>query len=322
MTVDFAQQVTQYASEIQSAAIQAARKHNEEYVQDTDTGGNSGQLASPYQNGGLEQYYADIPSLFQPFSRLPDPAGYQPLIDTLETAMGLLRVNAQVEGIDLNDKNLGLAGPEFQSLAGGASTLANWNGVAAQNFKIGYLSPFPSYTQNQFILIAVLRSAVEAQQRMWTEARKNILDIAAQTLNALDNYGYSCGPQSTMLIAFSVLTAIVSVAAAVPTVGASLPAAPLYLTAIGALGSLAGTVTPLVTPPDQQPATTGETAAQITDTMKAALNTLSQKISTGQDTMNSYLAADISTVATARSKYFDAPRPAVADQGPGAPDQG
>lgn len=303
----FQQDIMSYAQQIQAAAIRRAYQNHEAYPATPPKGGavGNGRPMHPYENG-VEQYYANIPSLFQPFSLLPDPVAYNPMVDGLRQAMGILRVNADTKNpVDPNDQ-LGLAGPEFGRLASGSSILSSWNGSAAVAFKGNFLGPFNSYTQNQFVLLAVLKSAVEAHQAMWKGARDDITKIAQGTLDALENYG-GCN-QNTLVMTFTVLSLIASI------VGAPLGELPAVgVAAIGAAFSMAATATPLVVPGSDQQSVSGDTAAQITDNMHTLMNGLTRRISQAQDAISQNIDSTISAVVDNRSTYFEAPRPALAD---------
>lgn len=303
----FQQDVMQYAQQIQSTAIQRAYTHHEAYPATSPKGGGPGtnQPQPPYDHGGVEAYYADIPSLFQPFSVLPDPADYQAMVDTLDQALGLLRVSADVQNpIDANDQ-LTVAHPEIAKLTGEGDLMPNWNGTAASAFKSNFLQPFPTFTQNQFLVTAILKSAVEAHQAMWQGARADIITIARTTLDSLDNYG--CG-QNSWIITFTILAGIASIASAGLPEGIA-----MGIAAIGAAASMVTTAVPMVAKDSDKQTYSGETAAQITDAMKSAIGGLYQRIALAQGTIGDTLQTTVDGVAQNQYVYFEARRPSVAD---------
>lgn len=293
----FEQQIMQYAQQIQTAAI--GRAHDEH-----SPGRHNVPVQEEYPDG-IEQYYADIPSQFTPFSELPDPAAYDSMVDSLRQALGLLRVNADTnDPIDPNDQ-LAVAQPAFATLAGAGNVMSSWDGAAAVAFKNNFLSPFPVFTQNQFLLIAILKASIEAQQKLWAGARNDITTIAQTTLDALDNV--SC-TQNAWVITFTMLSSIASIVG-VPLEGA----AAVTFAIVGAVASMAATATPMVDPGTDRQQFSGENAKQITNAMDSAMMALYEKISAGQEKMNDALIAAIDFVHVNRSAHFEAPRPLVAD---------
>jgi uncharacterized protein YukE len=87
--------------------------------------------------------------------------------------MGMLRVNADTQDpVDKDSSELATARPEFDILGQSGSVLSSWNGDAAQAFKNNFLAPFPAYTQNDFLLLAMLKSSLEAHQALFKSARR------------------------------------------------------------------------------------------------------------------------------------------------------
>jgi hypothetical protein len=198
-----------------------------------------------------------------------------------------------------------LANPELGRMKGSSSLMPHWDGLAAQAFKKKFLDPFEDYTQNQFTLVAGLKSGLEAHQAMWRHARDDIDKVAHATIDALDNAG-GCDKNSWN-ITFTVLSAIATVAVTFATEGVALP---LALNFITAATSVASTM-----PPDGLPDQySGETAQQITDAMKDAMKKINDQLTSVQQTLTDKLTAVNESVAQNRDRYFVAPRPHLADQ--------
>jgi hypothetical protein len=67
-------QLMDHASEIRYLAMKHALDH--------------GEAEPEYARNGVDGYYENlIEPLFKPFSQIPDPAGYQPMIDDLSGVM-------------------------------------------------------------------------------------------------------------------------------------------------------------------------------------------------------------------------------------------
>jgi len=91
----------------------------------------------------IEAEFADIPDLFSPFTSIPDPESYTPLIDALNNALAKLSPGY------LTDSPFSSApiraNHELDLMSGAASYLEDWTGRAAMTFKTTYIDPFPSY---------------------------------------------------------------------------------------------------------------------------------------------------------------------------------
>jgi hypothetical protein len=190
-----------------------------------------------------------IEPLFKPFSRVPDPVGYQPMIDDLSAAMHDLS-GGHVDQ-DPIDKNPYLANPTLEKIHTASDYLQDWSGQAAMQFKQKFLDPFPAVSANQFILTAILKAALEAHQAM----------------------------------------------------------APLLLSVVGAAAQVGA-----VSPPDNlsdPPKGGGETALQIINSMKVAIDRLTQAVQWAE----AFIAQKITTVTDliARDRpCFVSARPALA----------
>lgn len=304
--MEFWQEISQDAQQIQSHAVALAHAEN----------ADASIPPPPYPQtpNGIDVYYADIPVWYQPFSALPDPASYQPMLDALRRAMEILRVNVDVaHPIDKDDNSIvGVSHPEFDKLAGGAAIMDKWNGAAAESFKENFLSPFPSYTQNQFMLVAMLKSAVEAHQALWVSARTDIRNIIKGTNDALD--GSPTCNQNAWTMTFTVLAAIASVASA-PLGGVEA----ITIAAVGAAASLAGAAVPMMAPGTDTVQLSGGKVYQVIDSMKSAMDGLQQRITQGQAKISACLQTGINALQdqATRNQFYEAPRPSLADMSPG-----
>jgi hypothetical protein len=281
-------QLMEHASEIEYLATKHALDHNE---------------AEPeYARNGVDGYYAHlVPPLFKPFSQVPSPAGYQGLIDDLSAAMHDLSSGRTDQ--DPIDKDPYLANPTLDKIHTASDYLQDWTGKAAMAFKSKFLDPFPSISTNQFILTSILKAALEAHQAMWASTRNDIDKIAHATMDAFDN---KCCDKNTWNVSFTVLASIGAVGAAIVTEGA---AAPLALTIIGAAAQVGATL-----PPDSlsdPPKGGGETALQITNSMKAAVDKLTQVVQKAESEITSHVRA-ITELVNGNNAYFVSARPALA----------
>lgn len=280
-----------HASEIKFLAIKRALDEHE--------------TEPEYARQGVDGYYQQvIEPLFKPFSRVPDPAGYQPMIDDLSAAMHDLS-GGHIDQ-DPIDKNPYLANPTLEKIHTASDYLQDWSGQAAMQFKQKFLDPFPAISANQFILTAILKAALEAHQAMWSKTRDDIDKIAHATMDAFDN---KCCDKNTWNVTFTVLSSIGATAAAILTVATEGAAAPLALQVIGAAAQV-GAVLPPENVPDP-PKGGGETALQIINSMKTAIDQLTQAVA-GQEAQVAKHIAAVTTLVGSNPSYFVSARPALA----------
>lgn len=310
MTVAFSDDITNLAQQIQQAAISRAYNNHEAYSTNTYTR-PANTLLPPYDSaGGVEAYYADIPARYQPWSQLPDPTLFDPVVADLLQAMGLLRVDASFTNpVDPGD-DLGLARQEFQALMDG-DPMPDWTGDAAIEFKDNVLTHLKADTENQAVLIAVLKSAAEAQRKIWQQARADITTIGTQTLNALSNTGCS---QNGWVMTFTVLAAVAAIAA-VPLSGGT--SAVFAITAIGAVGSIAAAAVPMVPSGSDTQTYSGTTAATIVSAMEQAMTDHNNRINQALGSVSSALNSALSTLLDNRYQAFESARPKLADSNTG-----
>lgn len=203
------------------------------------------------------------------------------------------------------DKNPYLANPTLEKMHTASDYLQDWSGQAAMLFKQKFLDPFPAISANQFILTAILKAALEAHQAMWAKTRDDIDKIAHATMDVFDN---KCCDKNTWNVTFTVLSSIGATAAAILTVATDGVAAPLTLQVIGAAAQV-GAVLPPDNVPDP-PKGGGETALQITRSMKTAIDQLTQAVQKTEATIAEKVA-DVTELLGSHGSYFVSARPAL-----------
>ncbi|PXX53402.1 hypothetical protein DFR70_12713 [Nocardia tenerifensis] len=175
-----------------------------------------------------EKRYQHIEPLFEPFSRLPDPAKYDPLIFALKAAMAELN-NQSVTHTDLS-KDVALQGTDLARMITTGGYLDAWTGDAAIVFKANFIDRFTTISGNQFTAMSVMKGVLEAQQAMWRAARVDIDNIAHVARDALNNSGGYCPANwkygATVLSAITTvigvgITAVTGGVASIAAVGAA-----------------------------------------------------------------------------------------------------
>jgi len=285
------EQVMDHAEEIRKAAIEKTIEH---------LGGrrNSRSYMSR-KRPEIEAAFADVPDLYRPFASMPDPAAYNGLIKSVEGALAKLSSGQLVK--DPIDGAIYPANTEMLKISGAESYLEEWTGEAAQMFIKNFITPYPGVLANQFILAAVLKSALEAHQAMWTKARDDIDAIAHKTLTALDAMD-DCG-KNEWTVAFTVVASVAAVAAVPVTGGAS-----LAITAVGATAQVVAAVGPEDPPKNEF---SGESAEAVINAMRQGIHKLYEAIGATEQRIAKALG-DVHTLVGANRDLFVARRPALA----------
>jgi hypothetical protein len=310
VTVAFADDLMALATKIENAAMHLWMLGNEEQFRNPGV-----PPPAPWMSPDQVRKYLGIPEAFQPWSSLPDPAAFQPVTDKLSQAMGMLRVDAEFSNpIDPSDQ-FGMARQEFQALVN-TDPITNWSGATADNFRTKFLDHFKANTENQAIMIAVLKAAAEAQRAVWANARNDITSIGQKTLAALHNNGCD---QSSWVMAFSVLAGIASIAAVPLSGGASLAlgitgieglGAATTVTAIGAVGSVATNAIPLATGNDSM-SYSGSSVGGAIAAMKSAIAGLQQRVETAQAAIEVSLVGNQVFVESQTHALFQMAKPTL-----------
>ncbi|MEU8630750.1 hypothetical protein AB0C38_01180 [Amycolatopsis sp. NPDC048633] len=219
--------------------------------------------ANPDRNA-IRQSYAFIEGMFEPFSRLPDPVRYDPLIADVNAAMAKLNTGS-VRTTELSN-DVSLTNPHLDKMTTDGGYLQGWTGDAAMAFKANFVDTFKSIAGNQFTVLSILKGVLQAHRAMWLKARDDIDKIAENTKNALDNAG-GCG-KNQWSFDFSVLSAVGAVGGVVVAVatGGVVP-----LAAIGALASVGSAGVAGLT-------AAGDSAEKIVNSMKQAIDELTRHV--------------------------------------------
>ncbi|WP_069166077.1 hypothetical protein [Nocardia altamirensis] len=212
-----------------------------------------------------EQRYQHIEPLFEPFSRMPDPAGYDPLIHTLSSAMAELSTKA-IAHTDPN-QNVAMNGTDLARMVTAGGYLDIWTGDAAIAFKANFIDRFATISGNQFAALSVMKGVLEAHRAMWRAAREDIAKIAETAIAALNNSGGYCPANWKYgLTVSSALTTLIGVGITAVTGGVWVVAA------IGAAATMGNAMN------DSIPPGSGHSARAIIDAMVEAINRLLTRI--------------------------------------------
>lgn len=256
----------------------------------------------------IDGKYDDIPELFSPFTWLPDPTSFDGAITGMENVQARLSAGAE----DTTDPASGSPVPANLVLDGmdtSSDYLARWTGVAAMAFKQNFVDTFESITTNQFLAASYVKGALEAEKSLWHAARANVDQIAEDTLTALEHMD-DCG-KNEWSMAFTVAGAVVAIAAIPFTGGAST----LAFTAVGGALSIGGAAIGNTDDPPELPMA-GESPEAVCDAMREALRELKSEISKAEQKVYDSMV-DLNNILAVNRSLFVAPRPDLADSGPG-----
>jgi hypothetical protein len=298
------------AEEIRKKAIEEAwedvggRKHNRGYERT--------------HKPEVEAEFDDIPGLFAPFTRTPDPESFNAPIEELKAALNKLSTGQGTTDPISTNGRLYPASRALEKISSAADDVYGWSGTAAQDFKTNYLDPFPAVVKNQFTLVAAVKSALEAEQAMWKETRKNIWDIADNTYKKLEHMD-DCG-KNEWTMTFTVVASICAVAA-VPVSGGTSLLLVGTITAIGATAQVVAAADVVKDPPTY--GIEGESVRPVINSMREAIKKQIQYVNETETRIQKALSAMNDLVYSAQrdgnadKHYFCIRRPALADSNPG-----
>lgn len=200
-----------------------------------DTGG----FAVPDVQGMFNDWYQSLWDLFEPWSDLPDPAGFKSDLHAL--SHGIHRITDEASGSFSSVGNAGdgtsFADPNASALFKSLDTRAGQlQGHAFMTFYEKYVAALPGVVSNCRLLMVAVGAHINGEATLMAATRANVVDIAKKArwamMAARPDHG---GDDAT--IAIAVIGAVLSGAAAFATGGTSI-ALSLAATGTGLLGSL------------------------------------------------------------------------------------
>jgi hypothetical protein len=195
----------------------STKAYNEGYK---DLMGTQSPTYVAHEEPKLRQKCSDVQGLSRPFATIPDPKSFDPMINEVRQAMGILCTGQETRDPISTKGGPYIANKVLDEMSGSGPYIVDWTGKAATGFYQNFIVPFPTLTKNQFLLASALKAALEAEQAMWQKTRENIDQIAEQTLKKLDTMD-DCGSNEWQMT-FTVVAAVAGVVTAVPTLGTSI----------------------------------------------------------------------------------------------------
>jgi len=226
-------------------------------------------IERPREVARIQARAVGIPGTFQPFTKMPNPAGFDGAIGQLEQAMRRLGTGQDTSDPIARGGPVSTANPVLEAIDDVKDDVEEWSGKAAQEFRTNYLRPLPAVIHNQFLLVSALKSVLEAEQAMWKAARDDVMSIADNTYNRMDNlHGYG---SNEAVVIFTVTASIAGLVASAGGGGLA-----IVLALIGGSASAIADIVGLEAPTPTQ--ITGTKVTEVIASMEGAVELLTLKI--------------------------------------------
>lgn len=226
------------------------------------------------KNGArVEALFADLPELFRPFERVPEPTAFRSLADDLTDALGRLVVGPGGHADFTEGKNIPPT-EAYEQLGSSSTYLADWTGLAASQFRINVLPKVPGVVWNEFSAVAGLRGPLLAAENTYKKAQEDLCKLVDSTSAQLD--AVFPNPGGSLSVTLGLIGAVVGVVALPFTLGGSTPVIAagftVATTAVGAAGAAASAFE------GSDPIIQGKTPEEIVQAMREGLQTINSQI--------------------------------------------
>ncbi|MGH3737242.1 MAG: hypothetical protein ACRDT6_16740 [Micromonosporaceae bacterium] len=284
----------------------------------SQTGGRTApevQPGSPHWSR-LEEQYGWVSDVFKPFTEMPNPNAFTPLIrlaDGVKAPLGMSEVDSRGKAA-LGDTALGGIGTA-------AITLGQWRGDGASSFA-NFSKPFSGIAHNQLAIADALSQGMRANREIFVKTRHSISSVADTTITALQNCGTYGFGANELVATVNVLAAVAAFAATAASGGATLP---VVFAAIAGAGSTTGALVSYAQAEagEKEPPISGYTVNEVLQSMQAAVTVVRRDISAAEETIAYILQQNLAVVLNARKvtpaevadgkPQIVAPRPLLAD---------
>lgn len=211
----------------------------------------------------------------------------------------LVSILADLEGVKSQ-----LEDPVTEKMDTVKGDLRDWQGTAAEAFVENYLTPFPKTVTNQVEVVVELHAAIQASKEILDRARKDAIATADTTIAAL-NRAMEIEDKNDDARTWAIIGAVVAVAAAIPTGGASFS---FYTLGLGLAAGGAGIAAAEI----GTRSITGTDPNTILEQMNDSLGQLDSGMTQEEDILAELLHKDAGIIDEKMDKILPA-RPAIAD---------
>lgn len=261
-----------------------------------------GKVIGPHDWDWWHLEKEEVSVIYDDFLNVPKPEDFSWMTDRLLESMRQLADEAFAG--DGKDSSGNPTNENANSTLAQVSTtgdeIQDWTGTAADSFKTNYGDKFEGMVSSQFVAAFVMRHAINAEAAVWQTVREDLDKLSKDAKSTM----HHCADSSTSdwTSALSVAAAVVSVAAAVPTGGASLSG----WAAVGAGVTVTSTGIGLIgnkgTPEDEQKLKNCHPRC-ILDDLKARLTKLKEYIVTQEEAIATALDTSIHTINSGWGEY-------------------
>lgn len=231
-----------------------------------------------------------ITGIYDDFSSIPNPDDYGAYTDGLLTAMSKLATGGYSTGQADEDGTTGVASDTLSLAVSAGDEVDDWTGQGADEFNI-WTDGWTTGIANQFSATVALRILLNAEAAVWTGVLKDLDDLSNAAVEAMRAVTECNGDD--VALGLSIATAVVGIAAAVPTGGAS-----LSLTAVAAAGlGVASTGMEVYEASQEEPAQISSCCPRCCiEDVEEALEKIKTEITTAEDKIRASLQDNISVI--------------------------
>ncbi|TYL54909.1 hypothetical protein FXB39_04700 [Nocardioides sp. BGMRC 2183] len=238
-----------------------------------------------------------ITGIYDAFSDLPDPDSFGAYTDGLLTAMSKLATGGYETGQTEGGQTTGVASDTLSLVAVAGDEVDDWTGQGADEFHT-WSEGWTTGISNQFAATVALRIALNAEAAVWTGVLKDLDNLSKGAVEAMKAVTECNGDD--VKLGLSIATAVVGIAAAVPTAGAS-----LSLVAVAGAGlGVASTGMEIYEAASEEPAEISSCCPRCcVEDVEEALGKIKTKITEGEELVIESLQNNIDVINGSWSEF-------------------
>lgn len=240
---------------------------------------------------------SEITGVYDDFLDVPNPDNFGSWTDDLLTVMEKLAPAGFETGLSDETQSTGVGNSVPDMVASAGDEVDEWTGKGADNFDI-WATGWKTGISNQFNAAGVMRILLNAEGAVWEAAAKDLDEISEAATKAMKAVTECNGDD--VKLGLSIAGAVVGIAAAIPTGGASLSITAVAAAGIG-VASTGMDVYEGATKEDKEISSCCPRCAM--DDLKDGLTKIKDKIREGEEKIASNLTSVIATIDGAWSEY-------------------
>lgn len=163
-----------------------------------------------------------ISKLYTDWLDLPDPDSFGWYTDQLLTAMSNLTSAKFATGSSNSSQRTHNGNDTLSLVQSSGDLMQNWSGQGADTYNKNFADKFPENTASQFAIYDIMRNSVNAEAAVWQTTLDDLDNLSSEAIDAMEKCAHKS--QGDWKNVISVVGAVVAVAGAIPTDGASLGA--------------------------------------------------------------------------------------------------